>query len=288
MNSKLILSGFVFFFLIGIATASIATITNVQTISPFGDFIAGGQTSALFSFDYPGTLSTDYEPAPIVVRVNITSLNDSFPVWKDDFQLKSSIQRYWLPELLEDLIGLEPIIMSCKENAPIQFKPKDRPGWLYTINEVPNGTFYCYNSDYYLLKIGTQSKLNLNISSNPALYPGGYNITVELMEMEPDDSGPEIILIEPKEEDIFSETNEIILIKLNITDMYTIDDASVKYRINSSEVPYDSKWIYEIAFNSTSKLYEAEFNMTEHNLTESGSYWIYAEAKDILGNEGKL
>ena len=36
------------------------------------------------------------------------------------------------------------------------------------------------------------------------------------------------------------------------------------------------------------KLYEADFNMTAHELNKSGSYWIYAEAKDVIGNEGKL
>ena len=117
------------------------------------------------------------------------------------------------------------------------------------------------------------------------------------MEMEPDNQGPIIELIQPSGNNIFSKTNEAIPIELNITDMYNIDDSSVKYKIVSFGAPsdgegidadyYDSGWIYEIGYK-ISGLYEAEFNMTEHNLTKSGSYWIYAEAKDVLGNEGKL
>ena len=269
------------------------TITNVTPALDIPSFIAGDTTNTTFSFDYPN-VEENYNDAPLVARVNIESLDSEYPVWKGDFELQMIAEQYWLA----GLIHINTIPMECEENAPIKFKPKDRPGWLYTINEIPNGTFYCYNANYYMMQLDSHDEITLYISSDPALYPGTYSVSVELLEMEPDYEGPEIELIEPSGDEIFSEENETIPVKLNITDMYNIDDDSVRYKIVDIGIPsegeglnityYDSGWIYDISYNETSGLYEAEFNMTEHGLNESGAYWIYAEAKDILGNLGKL
>ena len=218
---------------------------------------------------------------------------NKYPVWKGDFQLSGLIKQYSLLGLfLEKIFPLK-----CVEDSA-EFRVQQ--GLLYTETNIPAGTFYCYDPDNYLdmLELNRRDEVTLSISSDPALYPGEYNVSVELMEMEPDNQGPKIELIEPSGDEIFSEQNEIIPIKLNITDMYNIDDSSVKYKIVSLGVPsegeglnvdyYDSGWIYDISYNDTSKLYGAEFNMEGHGLTESGSYWLYAEAKDMLGHEGKL
>jgi hypothetical protein len=269
------------------------TITNVTPVLDIPSFIAGDITSTEFSFDYPN-VEENYNDAPLVARINIESLNPEYPVWKGDFELQMIAEQYWL----FDLIHINTIPMECEENAPIKFKPKDRPGWLYTINEIPDGTFYCYNPNYYMMQLDSHDEITLYISSDPALYPGEYSVSVELLEMEPDYEGPEIELIEPSGDEIFSEENEIISVKLNITDMYNINDDGVRYKIVDIGIPsegkglnityYDSGWIHDISYDETSGLYEAEFNMTEHGLNESGAYWIYAEAKDILGNLGKL
>jgi hypothetical protein len=293
MKQKTLTIIFGMIFLIGIVTAA-GTITNVNPlILDIPTFIAGDTTSTTFSFEYPN-LPENYNNAPLVARVNITSLNESYPVWKGDFNLFMYAEQYLLPGFFH----YNTIPMTCSEQAPIEFKAKDKPDIQYTINNISNGTFYCYNPNYYMLQLSSKDEVTLNISSDPALYPGTYSVSVELMEMEPDNQGPEIELIEPSGDEIFSEANMIIPIKLNITDMYNIDDSSVKYKIVSFGAPsegegldvdyYDSGWIYEIDYNEISGLYEAEFDMAEHGLTESGSYWIYAEAKDVLGNEGKL
>ncbi len=278
--------------LVGIVEAA-GNITNITPlILNIPDFIAGGTTSTTFSFDYVDDEFNNPD-ASLVLRVNISSLNEDYPVWKGDFQLSGFIEQYSLFDLFLGKI----FPLKCVEDTA-EFRVQQ--GILYTVTNIPAGTFYCYDPDNYLdmLELDRRDEVTLSISSDPALYPGVYNVSVELMEMEPDYEGPEIELIEPSGDEIFSEQNEIIPIKLNITDMYNIDDSSVKYKIVSLGIPsegeglnvdyYDSGWIYEISYNDASNLYEAEFNMEEHELTESGSYWFYAEAKDVLGNEGKL
>ena len=272
------------------------TIINVSPSLDIPSFIAGDTTSTVFSFDYP-EVEENYNNAPLVAKVNIESLDSEYPVWKGDFQLNMIAEQY----LILGLFHYNTIPMPCYENEPIQFKAKDKPKIQYTINDVPDGTFYCYNPNYYMMQLDSHDDITLEISSDPALYPGEYSVSVDLLEMEPDYTGPEIELIEPSGEDIFLGENGIIPIKLNITDMYAIDSETVKYKIVTLGVPsegeglnmsyYDSGWIYgpyDISYDGTSWIYEVDFNMADNGLNESGSYWIYAEAKDVLGNEGKL
>ncbi len=274
-------------FLVGIVTAGI---TNLSPSLDISNFIAGGTTSTTFNFDYEDD-GLNNPDASLVLKVNISSLDEIPSVLKGYFQLSGYIEQYLFSNLFLGKI----FPLKCVEDSA-QFRVQQ--GVLYEETNIPAGVFYCYDPNNYLdiLELDRRDKVTLNISSNPALYPGEYNVTVELMEMEPDYEGPKIKLIEPSQDQIFSESNEMIRIKLNITDMYNVDESSVKYKIVSLGIPsegaglnatyYDSGWISEIEY--TSEFYEAEFNMTEHNLTESGSYWLYAEAKDVLGNEGKL
>ncbi len=293
MNQKTLTIITAIILLVGIVTAA-GNITNINPlILNIPSFIAGDTTETIFSFDYEDD-GFNNPDASLVLRANITSLIEGYPVWKKDFQLGGFIEQY---SLLGLFLG-KTFPLKCVEDTA-EFRVQQ--GLLYTETNMPNGTFYCYDPNNYLdmLELDKRDKTTLFISSDPALYPGEYNVSVELMEMEPDNQGPEIELIEPSGDEIFSEINEVIPIKLNITDMYNIDDSSVKYKIVSLGISsegegfnyvdyYDSGWIYDIGYNETSGFYEAEFNMTEHELTESGSYWIYAEAKDVLGHEGRL
>jgi hypothetical protein len=276
--------------LIPLAVASTATITNFKVLSNFSDIIAGESTSSEFSFDYPGDLDDDYNDAPLVAIVNITSLDEEYPVWKGDFELSMVAEKYWLL----GLIKTETIPMRCSE-SPVKFKPKEGTGWQYSIDYVPNGSYYCYNADYYMLDLDSRTEIKLNVSSHRSIYPGDYEIGVGLYEMEPDYEGPVIELLEPENDSVIG--SEIIEVKLDISDLYTIREDTVRYKIVEAGVPengeeigddlFDSGWIYDIELEG-SGLWEAEFNSTEYGLNESGVYWIYAEAKDINYNVGRL
>ena len=292
---------------------SSATAGRIIPVEPWdlGDmnFIAGDTTTTTFSFDYPD-VEENYNNAPLVAKIDISCLDegedcplDDCSVLKGDFQFSMVATQYLFSGLLGDLIPYNTIPMTCSEQAPINFKAKDKADIQYTINEVPDGTFYCYNPNYYMMQLDSHDDITLSISSNPALYPGEYSVEVELMEMEPDNKGPVIELIKPLGDTIYS-GEDIIPIELKITDMYNIDPESVRYKIvnfwfpsegeglfSEGDISYDSEWIYgpwNISYDGTSWTYKAEFDIANSELEQSGLYWIYAEAKDILGNEGKL
>jgi len=261
-------------FLIGIVTA--ANFTNVNPlILDIQDFIAGGTTSTTFSFDYENDFG-NLPYASLVLKVNISSEDENYPVWKGDFQLSGLVQRYSLFDLFLGTI----YPLSCVEDTA-EFKVQQ--GLLYTETNIPDGTFYCYDPSNYIdmLELDRRDKVNLSITSNPALYPGEYSVGVELMEMEPDNSPPEIEFM--IDGDTFA-GDEIIPIKLNVTDMYNIQ--TVQYKITDPELSssyFNSGWI-DLEFNETSKFYEDDFNITEYGLDTSGTYWIKAYACDVLGN----
>ncbi len=266
-------------FLIGIISAT-GTITNLSPSLDIPSFIAGDTTSTTFSFDYEDD-GFNNPDASLVLRANITSLIEGYPVWKKDFQLSGFIEQYSLLDLFLQKI----FPLRCVEDTA-EFRVQQ--GLLYTETNIPAGTFYCYDPDNYLdmLELGRRDKTTLFISSNPALYPGEYGVSVELLEMEPDTYPPIIKL--NLEKTLFNE-DDIIPIRLNVSDMYNID--YVEYEIINPELSenfYVSGWI-SANFNSDSGFYEDDFVINEHpDLNTSGTYWIKARACDVLGNCGDL
>ena len=260
--------------LIGIVAAG--TITNVNPVTlNIPNFIAGGTATTTFSFDYPN-VQGNYNNAPLVARVNLTSLNSVYPVWKGDFNLFMYAEQYLLPGFFK----YNTIPMTCSEQAPINFKAKDKPDIQYTINEVLNGTFYCYNPNYYMLQLSSRDEVTLSISSNPALYPGEYQVSVELLEMEPDSNPPNITL---SLDQLLFDENDTIPIRLSVTDLYPIK--IVEYKITNPNLAsyYNSGWI-EVQLNESSGFYEDYFDFPAYGLNTSGTYWIFARACDVLGN----
>jgi len=266
-------------FLIGIISAT-GTITNLSPSLDIPSFIAGDTTSTTFSFDYEDD-GFNNPDASLVLRANITSLIEGYPVWKKDFQLSGFIEQYSLLDLFLQKI----FPLRCVEDTA-EFRVQQ--GLLYTETNIPAGTFYCYDPDNYLdmLELGRRDKTTLFISSNPALYPGEYGVSVELLEMEPDTYPPIIKL--NLEKTLFNE-DDIIPIRLNVSDMYNID--YVEYEIINPELSenfYVSGWI-SANFDSDSGLYKDDFVINEHpDLNTSGTYWIKARACDVLGNCGDL
>jgi hypothetical protein len=260
--------------LIGIITAG--TITDVFPVNlNIPDFIAGETTSTTFSFNYPN-VEDNYNNAPLVVRVNLTSLDIDYSVWKGDFNLFMYAEQYLLPGFLR----YNAIPMTCSENSTINFKAKDKSDIQYTVNYVPNGTFYCYNPNYYMLQLDSKDEVTLNITSNSALYPGEYKVDIELLEMEPDSNPPNITMI--LNSNMYSEEDKIH-VQFDIADIYSIK--TVEYKITNPDLNsyYNSGWI-EVQLNEETGLYEDYFDFSEHDLTISGSYWIFARACDVLGN----
>ena len=165
--------------LVGVVAAA-DRITNVNPLELYiPNFVAGGMTSTEFSFDYPNILE-NYNNAPLVAKVNISSLNDFYPVWKGDFYLSMVAKQYFLPTIFGEIIPINTIPMKCSEDGLIEFKEKDGTGIIYSIDEIPNGIFYCYNPNYYMMQLDSHDEVTLSIGSEPALWPGEYNVSVGL------------------------------------------------------------------------------------------------------------
>jgi len=176
------------------------------------------------------------------------------------------------------------ISLYCTEDDVVNFSTSR--GVLYSQDNLEDGTFYCYNKNNYLntLELDKKDKVTLQLSSHQALYPGNYSMSVELMEVEPDNMPPQISLNVDKT--IFGE-NDTIEVWLNVSDMYNID--YVEYEIvnpEGSDFNYNSGWIG--AELNDEGFYYGNFNMSENDLNKSGSYWIGARACDVLGNCGTL
>jgi len=163
-------------FLIGIVTAA-GTIINISEsleINP-SSFIAGSKTTAEFSFDYPD-ISEQYpnqeDNAPLMIKVDIISENQtSYPVWKGDFELNGAmVNKGWfvLPDTYYSF--------NCYEND-FTYYYNQNP---YDLINIPDGTFYCYNPQFLEMREGSSNDVTLNINSNPALWPGKYNVSVGL------------------------------------------------------------------------------------------------------------
>ena len=176
MKQKTLTIIFGMILLIGIVGAAgrIINISESLDISP-PTFIAGSTTTAEFNFDYPD-ISEIYpnqeDYAPLMIKVDIASEDfEHYPVWKDDFQLDGSVLNHgwwFFPDTLYHF--------NCYEDD-FTYYYNQQP---QEITNIPNGTFYCYNPGFLKMRIDSRNDVVINLLSNPALYPGQYNLSVGL------------------------------------------------------------------------------------------------------------
>ncbi len=291
MKTKLITTIIGMIMLVGMVMAAGNLTLDSPITLTLDSMIAGEWNSAMFSWDFADDEFNNPDSS-LVLQVNFSSDNEEYPVWKGDFVLNGMLKQYPLWNLY--FLSKESVL-KCVESDEVEFRVAN--GHLFTQPNYVNGTFYCYDPNDYIdmMELDRRDKVSLSFKPDMAIYPGSYNISIMPMEMEPDTEGPVIELVSPSEDSLYSEESEVIDIKLNITDMYSIDEG-VRYKITEAGLDddgqgffdyYDSGWI-EIDFNTSSGLYEDEFNMTEMGLNESGEYWIYAQARDVLQNLGEL
>lgn len=179
MNHKILTIIFGMILLVGIVTmltgfVSANRIIDNPTAIYIENFIAGSEVQANFSYDYLRDRPENPDNSPLILRLNITSTNSQYPVWKGDFEINGFIKRYILFGLIP--IGEKPF--TCSEQAsqtiihPLGIEPVS----------AENGTFYCYNPEGHLdfEDFNAHDKVFLNIKSHPALWPGEYSLSAEL------------------------------------------------------------------------------------------------------------
>ena len=139
MKQKTLTIIFGMIFLVGLVAAA-NTLSNLEGITiPVSPVIAGNTFSANFSFDYYDNLENE-DNSPLIIKLNLTS-NDqiNYPVRKGDFEISGLIEKTAIWG-----IWTKTVPFSCSENEPQTIiNPIDTT----TINEVPDGTFYCYDAE---------------------------------------------------------------------------------------------------------------------------------------------
>ncbi len=158
-------------FIIGIVVAGVGAeriISNIEGIY-IEDFIAGSEVQANFSYDYIKGLEENTENSPAILDLTIESNDLNYPVWKNDFEINGFVKRYgWLGFIKE-------IPFNCSEESPQTITYSIGSETVYP----ENGTFYCYNEEGNL-ELDRHDEVFLNILSDPALYPGQYNLSASL------------------------------------------------------------------------------------------------------------
>ena len=204
---------------------------------------------------------------------------------------KDALEKYYKPgnylEVKADIIenvGLSNYFGTIFDKGTeysIPFWKKDTNGeYYFTETSIPNN-LTDGNYDLTITAIDTSGNI------------GEDNATLKI-----DNRGPEITLIQPTNNSVYS---DILPIELNVTDAKSgVNQSSVYYELAAvvSGIPcpdtgiginascYNSKWV-NLHYNDTTETYSTEINTTALNLS-SGSYWLYAKAFDNLGNEGDL
>jgi len=146
-------------------TGVITNNTGIQV----NDIFSGETANAHFNFtysDYYGT--TEF---PHVLQINFTSNDTNYPVWKGDFILNGFVRKSTFFGLFHTDVPFE-----CRESSPLTIN--NSYFGLNTVSNVPNGTFYCFNETRGAIQnLDKNDEVYFNISSNPMLWPGKYNIS---------------------------------------------------------------------------------------------------------------
>jgi len=194
MKQKILLITLGMIFLIWIATVGVSAdriLSNTDGIY-IQNFVAGDTTTANFSFDY-FDIPDNEDNSPLIIKLDLTSDDQiNYPVWKNDFEIQGRVEkcRYTILGLC---ILPSTVYFNCSEIAPLTINHNIGSE---IINNIPDGTFYCYNEEGDL-NLNEHDDIFLNIKSHPALWPGEYNLTAKFYYL--NDTYPPVVLITNKD-----------------------------------------------------------------------------------------
>lgn len=151
------------------------TITPTDNEIHISDFVAGDNVTAEFGYVYFAYNDNNVDYSPLILRINISSQNDSYPVWKGDFKFSGYIEKYtpWYSLIFTGAYNKR-VNLTCSETSPLTI---NSTFGLNTVS-VPDGIFYCYNVSNNL-RLDEGDDVFLNIKSNQALWPGQYNLSAK-------------------------------------------------------------------------------------------------------------
>jgi len=193
--------------MIGVVSADrvISDVTNITV--PVG-VVAGSPFEAEFSFSYP--YGGNVDGSPLIIQLNITSKNESYPVGKGEFVISGRVEKSWLGSGL----FVKSVEFNCSEEyAQTIEHPQDA---AFVV--APDGTFYCYNKEGDL-QLEERDDVYLNIVSHYAIYPGEYELSTKMYYLE-DERAPFVEILNVDAFDLYYRELD------NIEVWVTIDDGS--------------------------------------------------------------
>lgn len=264
-------------FLVGIVTMLTGFVSAERMIDNatgiyIEDFVAGSTVQANFSYDYLRDRPENPDNSPLILRINITSSDEvNFPVWRGDFGVSGFIKRYILFGLIP--IGGKDFTCSEQESQTIIHPLGNEPV------SAENGTFYCYDpqGDLDFGDFNAHDIVYLDITSNPALWPGEYGLSAELYYLT--DTYPPIVNITNKAdfETKYYRENDNFNIQVLVEEGGEISNVWGTVYLDEENIsfyPYDdSGGTYYFSQMTPSDIQEGDYNLT-----------IFAE--DTSGNVG--
>ena len=241
MKQKTLTIIFGMILLIGIVGAE-PILSNVnETINlPIEVVIAGNTFQGDFSFDYLSLPDND-DNLPLIIKLDVISDNPSYPVEKDEFEVGGYVDKCtWT--ILGFCVLPRTVYFNCSEIAPLTIEHEIG---IETIDNIPDGTFYCYNEETDL-RLNEHDKIFLNIKSHPALYPGIYNLNASLYYLT-DTYAPIINIINKNSFDRYYRELDNIEIRVEINDINLESYWATIFTDENIGVPFSHE-VYDIYY----------------------------------------
>ena len=250
--------------MVGVVSAD-RVISDVVGIDMPSGVVAGSSFDAEFSFNYFSGGNED--DSPLIIQLNVTSGNSSYPVGKGEFVISGSVEKSWFNTGL----FIRTVEFDCNEEREQTIEhPKDAVDVV-----AEDGTFYCYN-DNGDLNLDESDEVTLEITSHQALYPGEYELSASMFYLE-DERGPLVNILNV---DLFEKYyRELDSVEILAT---IVDGSSVANKWSSAFLGYENLTFPFIREDDGVSYFSGN---TPIDIVEN-DYSLYVFAEDEYGNGG--
>lgn len=254
--------------MLGLISAADRTLYYTSPLNVPGSNIAAGSE---FKVDFEFAYLDDHvnpETSPLIIRLNFTSENENYPVWRDDFKVSGHIEKY----ALWGMIPLPSVYFECNnsKNQLIEH-PLDAQTVI-----ADNGTFYCYNAAGDL-ELEEGDGVFLDVISNYALYPGEYNLEASMFYLT-DERAPFVNITNKDMFDKYYRENDNVFVNASINDGTGVNVDWSSVMINGAEV-------FRVTNQPSGDEYYYYSRNTPVDIVED-NYDLFVFAEDGYGNRG--
>jgi len=230
------------------------------------NIIAGNTFGANFSFKYLDDFSNP-DNSPLIIQLNFSSDNESYPVWRNDFKVSGRVEKY----ALWGYVHTGTVYFECNNS---ETQVIEHPLDSQTV-QADNGTFYCYDEDADL-QLEEYDEVYLDVIPYYAIYPGKYNLTASMFYLT-DERAPFVEIVNKNVFDLYYRENDNVEIVVTIEDGSEIIDkwgmAFLGYEDLIFPFTHEDFGLYYFSKNTPVDIVE-------------GDYPLFVFAKDKYNNTG--